>query len=216
MDKKIIERFKKISSASVSDACDQLVKRQCFMDFEIKPRINELRIVGPAITVSEGPAKGKFPPQHALEAIDGANPGDIVVISLKGKVKDVAVFGGLMTAGATVNQLAGAILDNGLRDVTEIKRDFNFQIFSRSISPGTTVGRYKTIAKNVPIICGGIKVNPQDLIVADLDGVICVPKKYILKVLELSEKIEATEMQQTKYIKETKSLIKGIKKFNRI
>jgi 4-hydroxy-4-methyl-2-oxoglutarate aldolase len=216
MDKKIIERFKKISTASIADACDQIVGRRCYMDFEIKPRINDQRIVGPAITISEGPAKGKFPPQHALEAIDGANEGDIIVISLKGQIRDVAVFGGIMTAGSVVNKLAGAILDNGLRDVTEIKRDFNFPIFSRSISPGTTVGRYKTLAKNVPITCGGIKVNPQDLIVADLDGVVVIPKKSIQKVLEASEKIEATEMQMTKFIKETKSIIKGIKKFNRI
>ena len=214
--KDIIERFSKVATASVADACDQVVGKRCYMEYEIKPRINEKRVVGPAITVQEGPAKEALPPSHALEAIDNANEGDVLVISLENSDRDVAIWGGLMTAGAVANKLAGTILDAGLRDVTEIKRDFGYQVYSRSISPGTTVGRYKTLARNVPVICGGITVNPGDLIVADYDGVVVVPKDNVDAVLEKTEEIESREAEQTKYIKETGSLIKGIEKYNRI
>ena len=214
--KDIIERFSKVASASVADACDQIVGRRCYMEHEIKPRINDKRIVGPAITVQEGPAAEALPPRHALEAIDGATEGDVLVIALANSDRDVAVWGGLMTAGAVANKLAGTILDAGIRDVTEIKRDFGYQVYSRSVTPGTTVGRYKTYERNIPVICGGIKVYPGDLIVADYDGVIVVPKDSVNQVLEKTEEIEAREAEQTKYIKETGSVIKGIEKYNRI
>ena len=214
--KDIIDRFSKVASASVADACDQVVGRCCYMDHEIKPRINDKRIVGPAITVQEGPTTEALPPSHALEAIDGANEGEVLVISLANSDRNVAVWGGLMTAGAVANKLAGTILDAGLRDVTEIKRDFGYQVYSRSISPGTTVGRYKTLERNIPVICGGIKVNPGDLIVADYDGVVVVPKDNVNAVLEKTEEIENREAEQTKYIKETGSVIQGIQKYNRI
>jgi len=217
MDKKTLyEDFRKIATASVADAVEQITGERGYMNHQIKPRINDQKIVGPAVTVKEVPAEESVPPTHALEAIDESPEGSIIVIGLEGSDPDVAVWGGLMTAGAVVNKLSGAILDAGVRDVTEIKRDFSFQVFSRSVSPGTTVGRYKTEAMNVPIKCGDITVNPGDLIVADADGVVVVSKKSIKEILSLSEEIEKREAEQTKYIRETKSLIKGIEKYDRI
>lgn len=212
----IIDRYMKVMTASVADACNEVVGKICYMSYEIKPRINDKKVVGPAVTVAEAPTTENVPPVHALEAIDEAAEGSVLVIGMEGDVRDVAVWGGLMTAGAVVNKLAGAILDAGVRDVTEIRRDFDFPVYSRSVSPGTTLGRYKTLAKNVPILCGGISVNPGDLIVADLDGVVVVPKDCITKVLEVAEEIEHREAEQTKFIKETGSLQQGIAKFNRI
>jgi regulator of RNase E activity RraA len=214
--KDVIERFSKAATASVADACEQVVGRRCYMDHEIKPRINDKRITGPAITVQEGPTSEALPPSHALEAIDKGNEGEVLVIALANSDRDVAIWGGLMTAGAVANKLAGSILDAGVRDVTEIRRDFGYQIYSRSVSPGTTVGRYKTLDYNVPVICGGVTVNPGDLIVADYDGVVVVPREQVDAVLEKTEEIEKREAEQTKYIKETGSVIKGIEKYNRI
>jgi regulator of RNase E activity RraA len=214
--KEVIERFGKVATASVADACEQIVGRRCYMDQEIKPRINDKRITGPAITVQEGPASEALPPSHALEAIDQGREGEVLVIALANSDRDVAVWGGLMTAGAVVNKLAGAILDAGVRDVTEIRRDFDYQVYARSVSPGTTVGRYQTLDRNIPVICGGITVKPGDLIVADYDGVVVVPRDQVDAVLEKTEEIEKREAEQTKYILETGSVIKGIEKFNRI
>ena len=214
----IIARFKKIATASLADACDRIVGRRCFMDYEITPRITDERIVGPAITVLEGPPKTaeSAPPSHAIDAIEAAEGGEVMVISLLGGDKDVALWGGIMTAGAYVKGLAGSVLDAGLRDVTEIKRDFGYQVFSRTLSPGTTVGRYITYDSNVPVVCGGIEVNPGDLIVGDLDGVIVIPKDNVEEVLLFAEDIEKKEAEQTRYIRETGSLKEGLAKYNRI
>lgn len=212
----IIDKFHSVASASVADAVDQVVGARGYMDYPIKPRINDKKVVGPAVTVKEVKTTESVPPSHALEAIDEAPEGSVVVIGIEGSDPDVAVWGGLMTAGAVAGNLAGAILDAGLRDVTEIKRDFGFPVFSRTVSPGTTVGRYKTEALNVPVRCGGILVHPGDLIVADADGVVVVPADHVEKVLAHALEIERREAEQTKYIREVRSLREGIARYNRI
>lgn len=213
----IIERFRKIATASLADACDQVVGRTCFMSFEIKPRINDVKVVGPAVTVQEGPANGvNAGPAHALDLIEDSTPGQVMVISLANSDKDVAVWGGIMTAGAWVKKMAGAILDAGVRDVTEIRRDYDFPVYARSVSPGTTLGRYQTLASNVPVICGGVEVCPGDLIVADIDGVVAIPAQHVEKVLAVAEDIEVKEAAQAQYIRETGSLKEGLAKYNRI
>lgn len=213
--KDVIEGFMKVSTASVSDAVDKLAGKRGYMDHEIKPRINDKKVVGPAVTILEGPTEEFVPPRHALEAIDNSPEGSVIVISINGE-PDVAVWGGLMTAGAEVNGLAGAVLDGGLRDVIEIRRDSHFQVFSRSVSPGTTLGRYKTLSSNDPVRCGGIMVHPEDLIVADLDGVVVVPKAHVNAVLEMATEIEKREAVQARLIRETKSLREGLAKYGRI
>ncbi len=210
-----IEGFMKVASASVADAVEQVVGRRGYMDHTIKPRINEKKVVGPAVTIQEGPTDETLPPQHALDAIDESPEGSVIVIGISGEA-DVAVWGGLMTAGAVVNRLAGAVLDGGVRDIIEIRRDYDFPVYARSVSPGTTVGRFKTLAANVPVVCGGIEVSPGDLIVADLDGVVVVPEEHIDDVLQKATEIESKEAEQAKYIRETKSLRKGLAKYKRI
>ena len=142
--------------------------------------------------------------------------GEILVIQLLPCDRNVALWGGIMTAGAHAKGLKGAILDSGVRDVTEIRRDYDFPVFARSISPGTTLGRYKTYASNVPVVCGGITVNPGDLICADNDGVVVIPATYVEEVLSFAEDIEKREALQAKLICEEKSIKKGLEKYNRI
>ena len=112
--------------------------------------------------------------------------------------------------------LAGAVLDGGVRDVTEIRRDSGFQVFARSVCPSTTVGRFKTLASNVPVICGGVNVNPGDLVVADLDGVVVVPKEHVEAVLKMAAEIEVREAEQARLIRASKSLRDGLAKYGRI
>jgi regulator of RNase E activity RraA len=175
----------------------------------------KVKIVGPAVTVLEEPTTERVPPSHALELIDQSAPGSVIVIGIDG-VRDVAVWGGLMTAGAVVNGMEGAVLDGGVRDIEEIERDFGFPVFARSICPATTVGRFKTVAANEPVIVGDVTVNPGDLIVGDRDGVVVVPANLVEAVLKEAQDIESREREQTRLIRETKSLLKGLEKYQRI
>lgn len=211
----LIEGLQQVSTASVSDAVDQITGARGFMDHDIKPRINDRRIVGPAVTVSEGPTDEFLPPQHALDAIDESPPGSVIVIGIEDG-QNVAVWGGLMTAGAVANGHAGAVLAGGVRDLAEIRRDYDFPIFARSVVPSTTLGRYRTLASNVPVTVGGVTVHPGDLIVADQDGVVVVPQAHAAAVLQRAQEIEAKELEQAKLIREAGSLREGLAKYGRI
>ncbi len=214
-DQEIIEGFRHVATASVADAVDKIAGKRGYMDHTIKPRINEKRIVGPAVTVLEGPTDEFVPPQLALDVIDESEPGSVIVIAISGEA-DVAVWGGLMTAGAVANRHEGAVLDGGVRDITEIRRDYDFPVYARSASPGTTLGRHKTLDANVPVSVGDVIVHPGDLIVADIDGVVVVPEAHAAEVLEMAREIDAREAEQARLIIEAKSLREGLAKYGRI
>ena len=213
---KLIEGFMTVAVASVADAVDKVCGKRGYMHSSIKPRINDKRVVGPAATVLEAATDEFLPPTHALDLIDEAPKGSVICISIAGGESEVAVWGGLMTAGAFANGHAGAILDGGVRDIPEIRRDYDFPVFARSVSPGTTLGRYKTVASQVPVDIGGVIVHPGDLIVADIDGVVVVPKDKAAEVLAMSQEIDSRELEQAKLIVAEKSLRKGLAKYGRI
>jgi len=211
----LVAGFRQTATASVADAVDKIAGKRGYLDHAIKPRINETKIVGPAVTVQEGPTDEVLPPTHALDLIDEADAGSVIVIAIDG-VADVAVWGGLMTAGAVANKHEAAVLDGAVRDIVEIRRDYDFPVYARAASPGTTLGRFKTLASNVPVTIGGIEINPGDIIVGDIDGVVVVPAEHAEAVLEMAREIDAREAEQAKLIIEAKSLREGLAKYGRI
>jgi 4-hydroxy-4-methyl-2-oxoglutarate aldolase len=215
MDKNLIEGFRRVATASVADAVDSICGSRGYLESEISPRTSERRIAGPAVTVLEAPTKEFVPPTHALELIDSAEAGSVMVIAVGGDC-EVAVWGGLMTAGAIANGLEAAVLDGAVRDVTEIRRDFGFPVFARSASPGTTLGRYKTVNSMIPVTIGDVTINPGDIVVGDIDGVVIVPKDRAEEVLAAAREIDAREAEQAKLIIASGSLKEGLAKFGRI
>ncbi|WP_176248306.1 MULTISPECIES: RraA family protein [unclassified Sulfitobacter] len=211
----LIAGFRTVATASVADAVDKVAGRTGFLPAAFKPRINEAKIVGPAVTVLEGPTEEFLPPQHALDAIDEADAGSVIVISTNGTT-DVALWGGLMTAGAIANKHEAAVLDGGLRDLVEIKRDFDFPVFSRCVSPGTTLGRIKTLASNVEVAMGDVIVRPGDIIVGDIDGIVCIPRDHAPEILAMAKEIDEREAEQAKLIIASGSLREGLAKYGRI
>lgn len=212
----LIEGFNKVAVASVADAVDKVCGKRGYMAPAIKPRINGKRICGPAATVLETATDEFLPPTHALDLIDEAPRGSVIVISIMGGEADVAVWGGLMTAGAVANGHVGAVLDGAVRDLVEIRRDYDFPVYARDVSPGTTLGRFKTVASQVPAQVGGIVVHPGDIIVGDVDGVVVVPQAQAQAVLAMAREIDARELEQAKLIIAEKSLRKGLAKYGRI
>lgn len=215
LDHGILDGFRHVAIASVADALDKVTGRRGYMAHEIKNRINAKRLVGPAVTVLHAPTREFLPPQAALDAIDEAKAGSVICIGMHGD-PDVAVWGGLMSAGAFARKHAGAVLDAGVRDLGEIRRDYDLPVFARCVSPGTTLGRTRTIASAIPIMIGGILVTPGDLIVGDEDGVCVVPPDAAAEVLKQAREIDAREAEQAKLIVSSGSLREGLAKYGRI
>lgn len=209
----ILDGFRVLPTAAVSDALQQLGV-QGTMEAAISPVVGG-KLVGPAATVLEEPAEGAGPPTHALEAIDSAAAGSVIVIGIGG-ARDVAVWGGLMTAGAAARGVGGAVLDGAVRDVDEIERDYGMPVYARGTSPKSTVGSYRTVANDVPVDCGGVQVHPGDLVVADRDGVVIVPAALAERTRELAEEIEAGEQRTAERIRALGSIGKAVAETNRV
>jgi len=215
MDKNLIESLRRVATASLADAVDKVCGRKGYLDSAIAPRTSERKIAGPAVTVLEERSEEFLPPTHALELIDNAEAGSVMVIAVGGDA-EVAIWGGLMTAGAVANGLEAAVLDGAVRDISEIKRDFGFPVFARSSSPGTTLGRYRTVSSMVPVTIGDVTINPGDYVVGDIDGVVVVPKDKAEEVLKMGQEIDQREAEQAKLILESGSLKEGLAKYGRI
>jgi regulator of RNase E activity RraA len=215
MDKAMLDGFRTVAIASIADALDKVTGRRGYMAEAMKNRINGKRMVGPAVTVLHAPTREFLPPQAALDAIDESPAGSVICIGMHGDI-DVAVWGGLMSAGAFARKHAGAVLDAGVRDLAEIRRDYDLPIFARCVSPGTTLGRTRTIAAGIPVMVGGLLVTPGDIIVGDEDGVCVVPPDAAAEVLRLAQEIDAREAEQAKLIVASGSLREGLAKYGRI
>ncbi len=211
----IVEGFRTVAIASVADALDRVAGRRSYLHHDIKNRINERRMVGPAVTALHTPTHEHLPPQHALDIIEDSAPGSVICVGVQGD-NDLAFWGGIMTAGAVAKRHAGAVLEGGVRDVQEIRRDYDLPIFARHVSPGSSVGRTGTIGAGLPVTIGGVVVHPGDLIVGDLDGVCVVRPRHAEDVLRMAREIDAREAEQVRYIIAEGSLKGGLAKYGRI
>jgi regulator of RNase E activity RraA len=218
MENKFFKKLFKIPTASLSDALDNIGIRG-FMDHHIKPRTCTLKIVGSAITIKDKISNKKVTPLKALEAIEKAQKGSILVRAIEDanveEASNIALFGGIMASASKIKGLGGAVLDGGLRDVSECKA-LSFPVFSRSVVPTNSVGRTEVVDVNVPIFCGGVHVRPGDVIVGDADGVVVIPQEKLQEVVDRALKIEELEKKVTAELQKGASILKTVKKCSRI
>ncbi|NWG11942.1 MAG: RraA family protein [Acidobacteria bacterium] len=212
---KITAEFSKASTGNIADAVDEATGQRGFMYRDMKP-VFRTKIIGPAATaVLSRTLKydNRERPNYQLEILDEAEPGSILVYVLEDGL-ETAGIGNLMATAGKVRGLAGAVIDGGARDTEEIEA-IGFPVFSRSITPATSVGRYFSVAKQVPVTCAGVLVRPGDYIVGDRDGVVVVPKEKIGEVIRLIRQYDEKESKMVPIIKEQKSMLKAIAIYNR-
>lgn len=217
-DDPLIAGFQRSTVASVADAVDQVVGRRGYLNYDLRPRVPG-RFVGRARTalVRPAPPDKALPAlavKHSVEMIEDAKPGEVGVIVMEDGL-NVAAIGGLMATAAVSRGMAGMILDGGVRDLEEI-RALGLPVFARSVTPGTAVGRYASVAKDLAVECAGVTINPGDIIVAGEDGVVAVPAAQAAEVLKKSQEIDERESKMVPFIQKFKSLSKAIAEFDRI
>ena len=211
----IIDAFTKASTGNVADAVDEATGVRGFMGRDMKP-VFKAKAIGPAVTVFMQRAlrtDKRDWPNLQIQTLDDAPPGSVMVEVLEDGL-DTAGVGNLMATTGRVRGLAGMVIDGGARDVEEIE-EIGFPVWSRSQTPATSVGRYVPVARNVPVMCGGVLVRPGDWIVADKTGVVVVPKESVPLVLKLLQQYDEKETKMVPLIKETKSMGKALERFNR-
>jgi len=212
----LMEGFRLAEVASVADAIEQLYGKQNYMFHDMRA-LFKTKFAGPAVTVlmkKEEHKEGSAASQGMIEAIDTAPPGSVYVMVLEDGLNYGAI-GGLMVTTMKVRSLAGAIVDGSIRDLPQIQR-LQFPVYSRGVSPGTTIGHYRCVGVNVPVICAGVKVNPKDIITADEDGVVVVPQDKAAEILKKAQELDNAEHSTYPFIERFKSLKEAVAKFGRI
>src|SRR5258705_5206008 len=172
-----MQKFAEFQSPDVSDLLNRL--------YAVDPSISCLtgshhRLCGPACTVKV------FPGDNLMvhKSLDVAKPGDIVVIDAHGSPMN-AVLGDLISTKAKHRGIAGFIVDGYVRDLPDLI-ELDYPVFARGATPIGPLHRGPGEI-NFPICCGGVVVNPGDLIVADAAGVIVVPREIAAELLERLE-----------------------------
>jgi 4-hydroxy-4-methyl-2-oxoglutarate aldolase len=214
----LLAGFKSTYPASVSDAVELVTGKNGTMRYDMK-LMTGANLVGRAATALARPAPADqatpaLATKHSVEMIDDAKPGEVGVIVMEGTL-DIAAMGNLMATAAVERGMAGMVLDGAIRDLWDVRR-MGLTVYARSKSPRTAVGHYATVARNIPVDCGGVTVRPGDIIVADEDGVVVVPQERAAEVLKRAQAIDQQESGMFPFIREFKSLSKAIAKFNRI
>lgn len=203
------------STGNIADAVEEATGARGWMNADMKP-LYDTKIVGRAATALMRPVLKNDTRKyrnHALELLDQAEPGSVLVYVMEDGL-EIAAMGNLMATTAKVRALEGAVIDGAVRDIAEIRR-IGFPVFSRRVSPATSVGRMVSVAKQVPVVCGGIQVNPGDYIVGDPDGVVVVPQAAAERVVALLKEYDDKESKMVPIIEREKSILKAIEIYNR-
>lgn len=128
---------------------------------------------------------------------------------------DFAGIGGLMATAMKYRGLAGAVIDASVRDTPQIRK-LQFPVFSRGVAPSTTINHYRFAGSNIAVTCAGARVNPNDIIVADEDGVAVVPRARAAEVLKKAQDLDDTEHRMLPFIEKFRSIKEAVTKFGRI
>jgi regulator of RNase E activity RraA len=212
----LIEGFRLVEVASVADAMEQLYGKRAYMSHDVRP-LSPTKFAGPAVTVllkKEEHHEGAKALQGMLDAIDEAAPGSVYVMVLEDGI-DYAGLGGLMSTAMKYRGLAGAVVDGSIRDTPQITK-LQFPVFSRGVVPSTTVNHYRFAGKDIPVTCAGVPVRAADIVVADMDGVVVVPKEHAAEVLKKAQQLDESEHSMLPFIEKYKSIREAVARFGRL
>jgi regulator of RNase E activity RraA len=200
-DQELVALFKGLDTPGVSDALDKLgLPGHCF---EVMPLDNYATpVVGPAFTVKYVPAA--TPAGSVGDFIDDVDQGDIIVIDNGGRT-DCTVWGDILTQYAGQRKIAATVIDGVCRDVSKALVD-GYPVFSRGRFMRTGKDRVQVDGVNITVSIGQARVVPRDIVMADANGVLVIPRERAREVAELARTIEEKESQIRQQISQGKTL----------
>jgi len=211
----LLDAYKHVEVASVSDAIEQKLGQRMYLSHRMQP-IFPTHFSGWALTVRL--EKQENHDAHAtdgmLEAIDNGAKDSVYVMSIEDGA-DIAGMGGLMGTAMSAREFSGAIIDGAVRD-TGYLRKIGFPVYASGVTPSTLVGHYRFAGSQVPVSVDGVSIHPGDVIVADNDGVVVVPRARAVEILLLAQQMDFKEHSMYPLIEKMKSIVTVVKQFGRL
>ncbi|MCL2060651.1 MAG: RraA family protein [Oscillospiraceae bacterium] len=195
-DAELLDRYEKAFTAAVSDVLhrDYRLNNQ-ILPSNIKPLAPGARAAGIAFTVKGYPShvseRGSDPNSRRAKMFEEIEKDTIVVWDTSGDEEN-AQYGEMMSAATMMRGCRGGIVDGGARDTDRII-EMGFKVWCRYTTPASMAARHEILGWQLPIKIGKVEINPGDVIFADNDGIIVVPRGIAYDVLLKIETIAATE-----------------------
>jgi len=208
-------RRHRIPAAVLSDILDSLELRDQAMRPHIRPLDLAIDMAGRARTGLYMPVfhvePGVNPYEHEIALIDDLRPDDVVVLAC-GDSGRIAPWGELLTTASIARKAAGCVTDGLVRDIRQIVQ-MRFPVFHGGIGPLDSKGRGRVMEIEVPVVCAGVLVRPQDVVVGDADGVVVIPREVEERVVALAIEKVSGENQTRDALRDGESLANVFQRF---
>lgn len=208
-------RFGKLPTPAVTDVMDEMGLSRQTLPSTIQPLTADMRLAGYAFTARGRPHRGSARERdqtlRQFLKMLGTVPGDSVLV-LAANDNTAAHFGELSAHWFRTRRVRGAVIDGATRDAAAIGR-LRFPTFVRYRTPQDSVPRWRVTDWGLPLTIGGVRVSLGDVIVADIDGVVVVPRRVAHEVLIRSERLVGTENKVRSAVRRGMTPLQAYEKF---
>jgi regulator of RNase E activity RraA len=209
--KELLGRYEKIYTGAINDVLREFCLLEQALPHNIVPLLPNKTVAGIAFTVKSAPnVKITGEMTFRIKMLDDMHEDSFVVWDTS-KDEKATLWGGVMTATAKGKKVRAACIDGGIRDTHQILEK-DFPVFYRYRTSNGSLGRCLITHYQIPIKIGDVTIKPGDVLLGDIDGVLCVPRDIAYDVLLRAEEIIANEKKIFSWVADGQSIQQITKK----